>query len=110
MKVVFHASFRSCSCCDPAAAQGRMDAVLDIIKDHVEMVEALPADYADIAACHTEEHIRHVTSLGLYEISALAAGAAIQAATIGLKEPCFALVRPPGHHASPESSWGYCYF
>ena len=87
-----------------------MDAVLDIIKDHVEMVEALPADYADIAACHTEEHIRHVTSLGLYEISALAAGAAIQAATIGLKEPCFALVRPPGHHASPESSWGYCYF
>jgi acetoin utilization deacetylase AcuC-like enzyme len=87
-----------------------MDAVLDIIKDHVEMVEALPADYEDIATCHTAEHISHVSSLGLYEISALAAGAAIQAATIGLEEPCFALVRPPGHHASPGNSWGYCYF
>ncbi len=110
MKVVFHAAFRSSYCCDPAAAEGRIDAVLDIIKDHVEMVEALPADYVDIATCHTEEHISHVSSLGLYEISALAAGAAIQAATIGLEEPCFALVRPPGHHASPGSSWGYCYF
>ena len=43
-------------------------------------------------------------------MSALAAGAAIQAAGIGLKEPCFALVRPPGHHASSGSAWGFCYF
>jgi acetoin utilization deacetylase AcuC-like enzyme len=110
MKVVFHEAFRPSYCRDPAAAEGRMDAILDFIKDHVEMIEALPADYADIAACHTEDHIRHVASLGLYEVSALAAGAAIQAATIGLEEPCFALVRPPGHHAYPGSSWGYCYF
>jgi acetoin utilization deacetylase AcuC-like enzyme len=110
MKVVFHEAFRSSYCSDPAAADGRMDAVLKIIKDHVELVEASPADYADIAACHTKSHIDHVSRLGLYEISALAAGAAIQAATIGLKEPCFALVRPPGHHASKSSSWGYCYF
>jgi acetoin utilization deacetylase AcuC-like enzyme len=110
MKVVFHEAFRSSYCSDPAAAEGRMDAVLDIIKDHVELVEASPADYGDIAACHTKAHINDVFNLGLYDISALAAGAAIQAATIGLREPCFALVRPPGHHASPGSSWGYCYF
>lgn len=110
MKVVFHDAFRSSYCRDPAAAEGRMDAVLGVIKDYVEIVEAQPASYADIATCHTKEHINFVSSLGLYEISALAAGAAIQAATIGLDEPCFALVRPPGHHASSESSWGYCYF
>jgi acetoin utilization deacetylase AcuC-like enzyme len=110
MKVVFHEAFRSSYCSDPAAADGRMDAVLNIIKDHVELAEASPADYEDIAACHTAAHIEAVRCLGLYNISALAAGAAIKAATIGLKEPCFALVRPPGHHASPGSSWGYCYF
>jgi acetoin utilization deacetylase AcuC-like enzyme len=51
-----------------------------------------------------------VTQLGLYEIAALAAGATIQAAKIGLEEPSFALVRPPGHHASSDFSWGYCFF
>ena len=110
MKVVFHEAFKSSYCSDPAAKDGRIDAVLDLIKNHVELVEALPADYQDIAACHTEAHINEVINEGLYNISALAAGAAIQAAMIGLKEPCFALVRPPGHHASPGSSWGYCYF
>ncbi|MDD5713235.1 MAG: histone deacetylase family protein, partial [Smithellaceae bacterium] len=35
---------------------------------------------------------------------------AIQAAEIGLSEPCFALIRPPGHHASAGSAWGFCYF
>ncbi|MBW1785214.1 MAG: histone deacetylase family protein, partial [Deltaproteobacteria bacterium] len=41
---------------------------------------------------------------------ALAAGGAVQAATLGLSEPCFGLIRPPGHHASADSCWGFCYF
>jgi acetoin utilization deacetylase AcuC-like enzyme len=29
---------------------------------------------------------------------------------MGLAEPCFGLIRPPGHHASADSAWGFCYF
>jgi len=32
------------------------------------------------------------------------------AALEGLKRPAFALVRPPGHHASADDSWGFCYY
>jgi len=47
----------------------------------------------------------------LYYMARLAAGAAIEAANIGLSgEPAFACLRPPGHHASRDSSWGYCVF
>jgi acetoin utilization deacetylase AcuC-like enzyme len=110
MKVVYHEAFKHSYCRDPAAAEGRIDAVLRAIEYKVDFIEAIPADRRDIAACHTEAHIACVVKQGLYEIASLAAGAAIQAAKIGLDEPCFALVRPPGHHASADRSWGYCFF
>ncbi len=110
MQVIYHEDFNKTYCSDPAAASGRIEAVHEVIRDSVNFVEAIPAEKEDIAAMHSESHIDYVTDAGLYGISALAAGGAIQAATIGLKEPCFALIRPPGHHASFDSSWGFCFF
>jgi len=110
MKVIFHEDFYQVYTSDPAAAAGRIEAVVEVIEPHVEFVNAEPASEADIAAVHTESHIEHVRGSGLYPIAALAAGGAIQAATFGLTEPCFGLIRPPGHHASSHSSWGFCYF
>jgi acetoin utilization deacetylase AcuC-like enzyme len=110
MKVVFHDDFYQVYTSDPAAAAGRMQAAVDVIGAHVEFVDAQSASEEDIAAVHTPAHIGHVKGRGLYPIAALAAGGAIQAAKLGLSEPCFALIRPPGHHASSGSSWGFCYF
>ncbi len=110
MKVIFHRDFRKSYSLEPAAEERRMDCVLEAIRDKVEFIEAESAEYSDIAACHTAEHIQNVSRMGHYDIAALAAGASIQAANVGLEEPCFALVRPPGHHASSDFSWGYCYF
>ncbi|MFH2007621.1 MAG: histone deacetylase family protein [bacterium] len=110
MKVLFHEKFYERYTQDPAAAPGRLEAVMKVIEPHVELVEAEPADPEDIRAVHTESHIEWVRGEGLYEISALAAGGAVQAAVLGMQEPCFGLIRPPGHHASPDSAWGFCFF
>jgi acetoin utilization deacetylase AcuC-like enzyme len=87
-----------------------MEAVVEKIQGGVEFVEAEPASEADIAAVHSGLHIETVRQMGLYNIAALSAGGAIQAAKLGLSEPSFGLIRPPGHHASANSAWGFCYF
>ena len=73
-------------------------------------VEPLPATEEEIRAVHTPKHVAEVRREGVYDIAALAAGGAIRAAEIGRSEPCFAVIRPPGHHASADSAWGFCSF
>jgi acetoin utilization deacetylase AcuC-like enzyme len=47
----------------------------------------------------------------LLELASLAAGGAILAAEEAYSDnPTFAVIRPPGHHASTDSCWGFCYF
>ncbi len=110
MKVIFHEDFYQVYTSDPAAEPGRMEAIVEVIESEVEFVSAEPASEEDIAAVHMKDHIIGVRQKGIYPIAALAAGGAIQAAIQGLTEPCFGLIRPPGHHASAGSSWGFCYF
>ncbi len=110
MKVVFHDDFYDVYVSDPASEPGRMEAIVDEIEGEVDFVTANEADYEDLLRVHSEDHITGVKQEGIYSIAALAAGGAIQSAEIGLTEPCFGLIRPPGHHASSGCSWGFCYF
>ena len=110
MKVIFHDDFYQVYTSDPAAEAGRMEAVTEVIKNKVEFVQAQPASEADLLAAHTPFHIESIKNRTLYPIALLAAGGAVQAATLGLTEPAFGLIRPPGHHASSSSCWGFCYF
>lgn len=110
MKVIYHDDFNETYADDPAAAPGRIEAVFREIDDFATFIAAVPAAQEDIASVHTRQHIDAVLREGVYDMALLAAGGAIQAARLGLKEPCFALIRPPGHHASSGSAWGFCYF
>ncbi|MDD4776244.1 MAG: histone deacetylase family protein [Syntrophomonas sp.] len=110
MKVVYHEDFNQVYTSDPAAGEGRLRSAESALRGKVEFVRPQPAAREDILAIHSEPHLRSVEWEGIYDIAALAAGGAIKAAEIGLTEPCFALIRPPGHHASRDDSWGFCYF
>ena len=110
MTVYFHHDFYEEYTADPAAEHGRMEAIVEELSSVVELVECEPASKDDLLAAHSSSHLNWVESQGLYDIAALAAGGAIQAALRSLTEPSFAVIRPPGHHASAASCWGFCYF
>jgi acetoin utilization deacetylase AcuC-like enzyme len=110
MKVFFHPDFYEEYTRDPAAETGRMESIIQEIEGIFEITACTPASEDDILAAHNHMHLETVRRRGLFEIAALAAGGAIQAAEACMDEPSFALIRPPGHHASATSSWGFCYF
>ena len=110
MKVVYHEDYNEVYTSDPASAPGRIQAIETALIGKVTFITPVTATKEDILQVHTPDHIRSVEREGVYEIAALAAGGAILAAEIGLTEPCFAVIRPPGHHASAGSAWGFCYF
>jgi acetoin utilization deacetylase AcuC-like enzyme len=110
LKIIFHEDFYQVYTHDPAAERGRLESIVGELWDKFDFIEVVPATLEDIAAVHTQIHIEDVKGEGLYPIAAFAAGGAIQAAQIGLTEPAFAVIRPPGHHASAGSAWGFCFF
>jgi acetoin utilization deacetylase AcuC-like enzyme len=110
MKVVFDQLFYSVYTSDPASAGGRIEAVIASLPADCEFLIPDLATRGQLERAHTKDHINDVQNEGLYEIAALAAGGAVLSAYTGLTEPCFGLIRPPGHHASAETAWGFCYF
>ena len=60
MKVIFHPRFYEVYTPDPAAAPGRMEAIVKAIEKEFEFVEPKPTTERDLERVHGRQHIQSV--------------------------------------------------
>jgi acetoin utilization deacetylase AcuC-like enzyme len=118
------------------ATKRRLKNLLDVsgLTDRLIAIKPRPASDDELLLVHTREYVDTIKSMsrqsggdaslgravgptpfgpGGFDIAALAAGgvlAAVGAIMGGTVRNCYALVRPPGHHAEPDHGFGFCIF
>lgn len=99
------------------------------LKKQLTLIEPRPATVAELSLVHQNQYIEQirevaergggwldpdtVMSAGSYEAALYAAGGvirAVEAVMAGEVASAFALVRPPGHHATSSYAKGFCLF
>ena len=112
-QVIFHEEFYKKYAYDPAAEIGRMESIMKEFTDF-EILTPSPASDEDILLVHTKDHLIRVKNDldDMFPIAQLSVGGALLAVEYAQNhhQPMFAIIRPPGHHASPDGYWGFCYF
>jgi len=112
----------------------RLTAIMDCLEEsglrqQLTAIAPRPASVDEIARVHTRFHITHIQDVASnggawldsdtfvvpdsYEVALYAAGGAValaEAVMDGRVTSGFALVRPPGHHATPRKAMGFCLF
>jgi acetoin utilization deacetylase AcuC-like enzyme len=113
----------------------RLEAILqaletdDRLQSKLHRISPKPASEEQLARCHSEQMIRDVrtfiarggthldidtpVSAASFDVACVAAGASITAVDAVMAEEggrAFALVRPPGHHATAIHPMGFCLF
>jgi acetoin utilization deacetylase AcuC-like enzyme len=119
---------------DHVERPARLETVLSVLDDasdlHLQSVQVEPVDRVDLERVHGADFIDWIEaqapqagsvkldpdtrmSSGSLQAARLAAGAvtqAVRSVVRGETGRAFCAVRPPGHHAEPERSMGFCLF
>jgi acetoin utilization deacetylase AcuC-like enzyme len=112
----------------------RLRRILDVLEtenllEHLTCLEPRPATEEELERVHTPEHVARVRQMAQsgggnldpdtyvaprsFDAALMAAGGlirAVEAVLVGEIDNGFALVRPPGHHATPSRAMGFCLF
>lgn len=108
----------------------RIKNLLDVsgLSKELTFIDPVSATKEQVLRVHTDNHVYNIESanetgghadpfspfgVGSYDIALLSAGGVIQlvdAVMNGDVDNGYALVRPPGHHAVPDSGMGFCLF
>ncbi len=113
---------------------GRLEAISSLLEEtgltqQLTPIKPRAASVDELSLVHDEQHISHVfdvaqrgggwldadtvMSVDSYEVALYAAGGVItatEAVMSGEVASAFALVRPPGHHATSRRAMGFCLF
>lgn len=97
---------------------------LDVNEIRPEIITPEVVELADVLAVHSETYLEYLKNFGkgmldgdtsvfphTYEMAMLSAGGGVATARNMLdhNEPTFAILRPPGHHATTNMGMGFCY-
>lgn len=112
LKVLYHSAYEEDYPTASVETPERVRVISEELKGDFEFVTPVVATEEDILLVHTRPLLQEVKRDPLlFQVASLAVGGAIQAGQMAYEGiPAFGLIRPPGHHASPGSHWGFCFF